>query len=188
MVRAQPFWRGAIVAALGLGVLAGCQHGAPRGNPGALLSDSRETPPRLKPNQVADVQMALGRSAEQRGDLAQAAAFYQQTLKQDLDRADAWHRLAVVHDRQGKFRESAEMYRKALAARPGDPAVFCDIGYSCYLQGRFAEATMNLRQAIVLQPDNSRAHNNLGLVLARCGQEVEALAEFRKGGCNEADA
>src|SRR5581483_4349081 len=81
-----------------------------------------------------------------------------------------------------------EMYRKALALRPGDPDIFCDVGYSFYLQRRWAEAEMNLRQAIALRPNHARAHNNLGLLLARTGRDAESLAEFRRAGCAEAEA
>src|SRR5713226_7225944 len=47
---------------------------------------------------------------------------------------------------------------------------------------------MNLAQAIALNPDNRRAHNNLGLVLAQNARPKDALVEFRLGGCNEAEA
>jgi tetratricopeptide (TPR) repeat protein len=39
-----------------------------------------------------------------------------------------------------------------------------------------------------LAPDHARAHNNLGLVLAHSGRTEDALAQFHKAGCNEADA
>jgi Flp pilus assembly protein TadD len=47
---------------------------------------------------------------------------------------------------------------------------------------------MSLRRAIDLDPGNQRAHNNLGLTLARSGRAEEALAEFRRAGCNVAGA
>src|SRR5262249_20473956 len=121
----------------------------------------------ITPAQEADVQITLGRAAEQGGDLDQAMAAYRAALSRDKRRADAYARLAVLHDKQGKFRESAELYRKALEARPGDPDVYCDMGYSFYLQRRWAEAEMNLRQAVSLNPDHRRAHNNLALLLVR---------------------
>lgn len=186
MVRAHRLWRGALTVTLGLGLAAGCEH-SQRPTPGALLTDGGKTT-RLSARQVADVQFAVGRSAEQRGEFQQATAAYQQALKQDPSRTDAMMRLAILHDRQGQFRESAELYRKALAAQPGHPQVYANLGYSLYLQGHWADAEMNLRQALVLEPTDLRAHNNLGLVLARTGRGEEALAEFRKGGCNEADA
>ena len=47
---------------------------------------------------------------------------------------------------------------------------------------------MCLRQAIALKPRLARAHNNLGLLLARDGKIDEALAEFRAAGCRPAEA
>ena len=81
-------------------------------------------------------------------------AAYGEAVERDGSRADAYARMAVLHDKQGKFRESAELYRKALSGAPGDPDIFCDMGYSFYLQRRWAEAEMNLRQAIALNREH----------------------------------
>ena len=134
------------------------------------------------------MQVAMGRTAELGGDLDTAMAAYNEALKNDPHRADANQRLAVVHDRLGRFQESAGYYAKALAAAPGDAEIFCDKGYSLYLQRRWAEADMCLRQAIALKPKLARAHNNLGLLLARDDKVDEALAEFRAAGCRPAEA
>jgi Tfp pilus assembly protein PilF len=134
------------------------------------------------------VQVALARSLEQRGDTAQAMAAYKEALRLDPSRADAGLRLAVLYDKEGKFKESLPLYEKALAACPGTPDIFCDMGYSLYLQRRFGEAEINFRQAVALAPEHVRAHNNLGLVLAHSGRPEEAVAEFRRAGCTEADA
>src|SRR5262249_1772758 len=84
--------------------------------------------------------------------------------------------------------ESAEHYRKALEVRPGDPDVFCDMGYSLYLQRRWAEAEINLRQAVALNPDHRRGHNKPPPAPARASPPGGALAEFRKGGSDPARA
>src|SRR5207249_11041503 len=125
---------------------------------------------------------------EKRGDVEGATAAYTEALKKDPGRVDALVRLAVLNDRQGKFRDSEAQYRKALAAQPDNADLHCNRGYSLYLQQRWAEAEQSLRQAIALRPDHLRAHNNLGAVLARSGHETEALEEFRRGGCSPADA
>ena len=72
--------------------------------------------------------------------------------------------------------------------QPGDPDIFCDMGYSFYLQRRWAEAEMNLRQAIAVNPDHQRAHNNLALLLVRDNRLDDALAEFRKAGSEPVQA
>src|SRR5262249_46912054 len=72
--------------------------------------------------------------------------------------------------------------------QPGDAEVYCDMGYSFYLQRRWAESEMNLRQALAVNPDHQRAHNNLALVLVRNDRLEDALAGFRKGGSDPVQA
>jgi Tfp pilus assembly protein PilF len=50
------------------------------------------------------------------------------------------------------------------------------------------DAEETFRQCLVLAPQHTRAHNNLGMVLARTDRCEQALAEFRRAGCTEADA
>src|SRR5262245_60952240 len=188
MARQVRHCRGRAAAALGLTLLAGCLSGNPRPNPASLLPGAGEPSPPLRASQVADVQVAMGRTLEKRGSTEQAQEMYQKALKQDPSRTDAYGRLAVLHDRQGKFKESEELYRKALATRPDDAGLLCNRGYSLYLQRRWAEAEAALRRALALAPGHRRAQNNLGLVLAQVGRHEEALASFRRAGCTEADA
>jgi Tfp pilus assembly protein PilF len=192
MMGSRPFRLGAWVMALGGACVAGCQH--PRGSepppaiPAILKPAGGSEHTTLKPQQRADIKIALGRSMEQRGEETQAMGQYSEALTNDPTRWDAWLRLAVLHDRQGKFAESEAEYRKALALKPGDPDIYCNVGYSFYLQQRWVESEMNLRQAIALRSDHARAHNNLGMVLAQTSRVNEAMLEFRKGDCTGGDA
>jgi Flp pilus assembly protein TadD len=176
------------VLVLGVACLAGCQLPDRLAAPASVVQAPEEIPSELGPRQVADLKVAVGQTLEKRGQVAEAMAAYAEAVKADPSRGDAWLRQAVLSDQQGKFAESAELYTKALALRPGDPDLYCDMGYSLYLQQRWAEAEMNLRQALALRPDHRRAHNNLGLVLAHTDRAEEAVAEFRRAGCSEADA
>ena len=183
MMQKRRSWPDLLAVAVAVACLTGCQHSGPQAK--ALLDGGPKEPVALNPTQLADVQIGYARSLEKRGQEDQALARYSEAVKQDPNRADAWMHLAMLHDRQGKFSDSTEMYRKALALKPGDPDIFCNLGYSFYLQQRWGEAEMNLRQAIALRPDHARAHNNLGLLLARTRHDEEALAEFRKGNARE---
>jgi len=176
-----------VAAAVTFAHLVGCHQLSPSVHSQIPPGESEKASP-LNQRQVADVQVGLGRTLENQGELEQAAAAYWEALKRDPDRGDAYLRLAIVYDRQGRFSESGELYGKALAAQPGNPEIYCDRGYSLYLQHAWSEAEMNLRQAIALQPANARAHNNLGLVLGHAGRVEESLDEFRKAGCTESDA
>lgn len=177
-----------MAAAVWLAGLSGCQHSPQRPQGPTVMLGSPDRAHKVTARQAADVQYAIGRSLELRGEGEQAMAAYREALRRDPHRADAQARLAILYDQQGRFDESAALYRNALAAQPGNPDLYCDMGYSLSLQHRWAEAEMNLRQAIALAPNHRRAHNNLGLVLAHAGRPDDALAEFRKGGCDEADA
>ena len=182
---------GKVLAAGALIGLAGCQQvpsrpGAP--SPLGWGNEPKGGRTTITPAQEADVQISMGRAAEQQGDLDQAMAAYRAALDRDRRRADAYARLAILHDKQGKFHESADLYRKALALRPGDADIFCDMGYSFYLQRRWAEAEMNLRQSIAINPEHRRAHNNLALLLVRDSRLGDALAEFGKAGSDPVQA
>ena len=78
-------------------------------------------------------------------------------------------------------------YQTALKKDPKNPNLLADYGYHCYLQQRWKEGEANLREAIVLNPELHRAHNNLGLLLARTGRVDEAAKEFVRAGCSEAE-
>jgi Tfp pilus assembly protein PilF len=166
---------------------AGCKHDQAVPNTfGGTAAEDRPGP--VTPQMKADYRFSQGKVLELRGDREAALAAYQEAVKQDPSRWDAYQRLAILHDLQGKFRESEELYRKALAAKPGNADVYNSMGYSYYLQQRWAEAEVALRQALAIQPEHRKAHNNLGKVLARNYRPEEALVEFRRGGCSEADA
>jgi Flp pilus assembly protein TadD len=169
-------------------LLAGCQLFDTRPTPTTSVLPPPEKAPKLNTAQVADVKIAFAKTLERRGDYDQAEAAFAEALKTNPQRADALTHLACLRDRKGKFTDSAELYRKALALKPGDADIYCNLGYSCYLQRRWADAVTNLKQAIALRPEHRQAHNNLGLVLAQTDRAEEALAEFRKAGCSEADA
>jgi Flp pilus assembly protein TadD len=155
--------------------------------PSAAAATHEDTP-KLSPAQTADVKIAYARTLEQQGAHERAMAIYVDALKLDPSRADAFGRLAVLYDQQGKSKEAADMYNKALAADPKNPDLHCNLGYSYYLRSDWTKAEASLRQALALAPNHSRAHNNLGMVLAHTGHCNEALAEFRRAGCSQADA
>jgi Tfp pilus assembly protein PilF len=181
---------GMAFVACGALISAGCQQMQLNRTPPMKKATSETPQPQtnLSAAQQADMQIAMGRVTENQGDLAGAMAAYRAAVTRDQKSAEAHARMAVVHDKQGEFRESAELYRKALQLSPGNPDIFCDMGYSLYLQRRWAEAEMNLRQAISLNPNLARAHNNLAMLLARDMRVEAALEEFRKAGSDEATA
>lgn len=191
MLRIDSRMRLALGAAVCLALLGGCA--GPGHERLAFWSENKPATataesPVLDSRQTAEVQLALGRTAEQQEQWPAAMRIYRQLLDADPEHPDATHRLAILHDRQGEFEQSSQWFQKALKLKPGDPDVFCDIGFSLYSQGRYAEAEINLRQAIAVKPDHARAQNHLGLVLAQQGDQEAALDAFRRANRSPAHA
>ena len=136
----------------------------------------------ITPAQQADVQIAMGRAAENQGDIGSAEVAYREALKRDKKRGDAHLHLANIQTLKGEYRQAGEEYQKALESSPGNADVFCDMGYSLYLQQKSEDAERNLKQALAIEPNHPRAHNNLALVYAHMERTEEALTEFQRAG------
>jgi Flp pilus assembly protein TadD len=179
----------------GLSVVVGCSGGGEKNrtsslgplSPMARLAERRVST-KITNGQTLNVQLALARTLETKVETEQAIAAYRNISKRFPHDPTAVHRLAILYDQQGRFGESKKLFRKALRLQPGNPDIFCDLGYSLYCQQRWREAERNLQQAIELEDDHARAHNHLGLLLSQLDRREEALAEFRKAGRSKAEA
>jgi Tfp pilus assembly protein PilF len=169
-------------------VIVGCQLADFRGKRDSARGESLGDAERLSSNQISDVKVSLARSLEQQGKSDRALETYQEVLQKNPEQPIALWRLAVLQDRKGEFQESEPLYRRAIKIAPKNPDLHCDFGYSLYLQRRWGEAEDQLREAIALKPHHRRAHNNLGLLLASTERTDDALAEFKKSGCDLAQA
>jgi Flp pilus assembly protein TadD len=183
-VRALGF--GLVAAALVLG--AGCRGAGRRGEHASSGLLNSGNPAKVSRRQAADVEVALGRTLQESGDLKAAEAAFRDALAKDPRRADAEARLAILAEERGDPKQAEEHFERALKLAPKDPDILCDRGYSLYLQRRWADAESCLRKALKEDPRHARGHNNLGLVLARQGDREGALAEFARAGCDRADA
>jgi Flp pilus assembly protein TadD len=143
---------------------------------------------RITPAKQADLQITFGKVAERQGDIEGAEAAYRHALKRDRTRGDAQLYLANMQTLKGDYRTAQLEYQKALELNPGNVDVFCDIGYSFYLQRKWDEAERNLKQALAIMPNHRRSQNNLALLYAHTDRPNEALAEFRRAGNSLADA
>ena len=132
--------------------------------------------------QVANVQMVLAQTLERQGQLEQAQLAYTRLASRENAPVEAFHRLARIHDKMGRGAEASPLYERYLAERPEDSHAHGDYGYSLYLRREWKASEHHLRQALTLQPNNTRARNNLGLLLARTGRADEALHQFKLAG------
>lgn len=131
--------------------------------------------------------LAKAHNAESADRLEQAREIYEQMIRDYPDRAEPYHRLGLVADRQRRHREARALYEQALILKPLDAEILNDLGYCFYLHGQLDKAESALAKAIAIQPSESRFRNNYGLVLGHQGRLEEALESFRRAG-SEADA
>lgn len=113
-----------------------------------------------------------------------AAGLYRDVLEQDPQHSAAWHRLAVVSAEQGDVDTARDCFQKALRITPESAELHSDYGYFCYLLNRWDESGEHLTRAVMLNPENSLAHTNLGLLAARRGNAASAVQHFRRAGCS----
>lgn len=187
-MRQSPLQTIAIVLGALLTLASGCQMA---GRPADSQTVRTKKDPATKPptpEQALDVQLALARTMEQQHESDQATSIYQNIIQRHPKCGPAVHRLAIVYDQAKRFDESGPLFKQALKLQPGNAEIYCDLGYSEYLQRRWAESEANLRQAIQLQPEFLRAHNHLGMLLARTDRRDEGIAEFRRAGCTQTQA
>ena len=151
-------------------------------------SDLSEVPPPLRPEQKADIQLALAISADRQGRTDEAKKAYEEIIQLVPQQADAHHRLAVLLSRQGECEAAEVHYRRAVQLEPANARFHGDQGYNYYLQEKWVEAEASLRRAIELDDGLAHARNNLGMLLARTGREQEAMQQFAKAGCDRAQA
>ncbi|MEP3482671.1 MAG: tetratricopeptide repeat protein [Fuerstiella sp.] len=120
------------------------------------------------------------------------------------------HPLAVLYDRKGQFGLAEQEYQRAMSDGKPSPSLLNDFGYFRYVQGRLDEAKDLLERAIALSPEDNQAkvnlamahaasedyesayelfrssvgpaaaHQNIGLILLRSGQEEQAIAHLQQ--------
>ncbi|MDZ7619776.1 MAG: tetratricopeptide repeat protein, partial [Patescibacteria group bacterium] len=126
--------------------------------------------------------LTLARLAEQRGKTLEAERLYRSILERDPSNPGAYHRLAVVQCKKGRFEDANAYFDQALRLKPDDPTLICDAGYCQYLQQRNDLAEPLFRQALSIDPQHESATNNLALVLGEKGDDRAAFALFRQMG------
>jgi len=95
-------------------------------------------------------------------------------LKQEPDNVQALNALGyTLADRTNRYREAAELVRRAYDLRPEDPAIIDSMGWVMYRLGRLEEAEGYLRRALVKHFDAEIAAH-LGEVLWVRGRQDEA--------------
>jgi predicted O-linked N-acetylglucosamine transferase (SPINDLY family) len=96
-------------------------------------------------------------------------------------------RSAVLHHQAGRLAEAEPLYRRVLAARPGNTQAVHYLGLLLHQKGEQVEALGLLRRAMALSPNDSRIMLNTAQVLLSLGKAREAIELYRKALANRAE-
>jgi predicted O-linked N-acetylglucosamine transferase (SPINDLY family) len=89
-------------------------------------------------------------------------------------------KIAVEHQRVGRFAAAEEIYRRILVVEPDQVNALHLLGVAAYQRGDLESAIDHIRRAISLQGTVGAFHNNLGLAFQERGQADEAVACYRR--------
>ena len=131
----------------------------------------------------------FGSACERAGQFDRAVALFSRVLetKPEAGRAadfkayvDALNYMAYMHAERGlELERSLRQVNEALAIRP-DSAAFIDTrGWIYYMQGRYEEAHAEIQRAIALLPGDPTLAEHMGDVLAKLGNQEEAITWWK---------
>jgi tetratricopeptide (TPR) repeat protein len=104
-------------------------------------------------------------------------------------RTDSQLSLADSLQKQGKFDEAIEAYRKVLANDPNNSNAHNNLGSLLVRKGLMQDALKEFRLSLAIKPDQATVHTNIGYILGETHHLPEAVEEYNKAlQLNPADA
>jgi len=100
---------------------------------------------------------------ERKGDLSGAEREWRLWLHDHPKDAEAFASLGVLLSKEGKYKDAASAYRKALAVNAKLPGIQLNLGLAEFKQGEFEAAIAPFRSALAAEPNNMQARTLLGL-------------------------
>jgi hypothetical protein len=101
-------------------------------------------------------------------------------LNKEPDSFDSLILLGVAAAQSDRMREAAELFGRAVAARPNDALAHFNRGNALLELKRPEEALASYERALKFAPNFAKAHNNRGLALKDLGRMPEALAGYEQ--------
>jgi tetratricopeptide (TPR) repeat protein len=122
---------------------------------------------------------------EERGrkyaDAEQSAQKAEQMARENSGRETAWFMLGSIYERQKKFDQAEQQFRKVLDANPNNAAVLNYYGYMLADRGvRVDEASSLIQRALKQDPTNGAYLDSLGWAYYRQNKFTEAEEYLRK--------
>ena len=115
---------------------------------------------------------------QQRGQLAQAEALYQQVLELQPQHFDALHFLGIISLQTKQLQRAVELIGNAIRINPRNAAAYNNRGIALHGLNRLDEALASCERAIFLKPNYAEAYYNRGNALRDLKRFDEALASY----------
>jgi tetratricopeptide (TPR) repeat protein len=80
----------------------------------------------------------------------------------------------------GYLDQAAESFQQVIAAKPGDPEAYYNLGTLNLRRNDLEQARHYLEQTVKLKPDYPEAWNNLGMIAAQQQQTDQAIKDFQQ--------
>jgi len=115
------------------------------------------------------------------GDAEQSAQKAEQLAHDNSDRETAWFMLGAIYERQKKFDQAEQQFRKVLDVNPNNAPVLNYYGYMLADRGmRLEEATSMIQRAVTQEPNNGAYLDSLGWAYYKQNKLAEAEEYLRK--------
>ncbi|HKS79923.1 MAG TPA: tetratricopeptide repeat protein [Candidatus Acidoferrales bacterium] len=114
-------------------------------------------------------------------DAEQSAVKAEQLSQAGSDKEAAWFMLGAIYERQKKYDQAEQQFRKVLQENPNDAPVLNYYGYMLADRGvRLEEATNLIQRAVRQEPNNGAYLDSLGWAYYKASKLAEAEEYLRK--------
>jgi tetratricopeptide (TPR) repeat protein len=117
-------------------------------------------------------------SLHRQGQLAEAAARYEQVLAREKKNTDAVYFLATIHCQQGRLNEGIELARKAIKLDPKYAGAHHLIGLAHLQLGRTELALNDFDRAVALNPQFAEGWFDRARIQLSLGRRTQAIESF----------
>ncbi|MCB9852214.1 MAG: tetratricopeptide repeat protein [Phycisphaerales bacterium] len=124
--------------------------------------------------------VASGQMLEAQRNFPGAENQYREAIDAQPDLTIAYHRLAELYLKLGRFDDARRTLRTAIEAGADEASLRNNLGFTLMRLEQFDEAEQMFEAALSISPQFHRARMNLALLHARAGRIDESVAEFEK--------
>ena len=121
-----------------------------------------------------------GRTLVRNPDWKNNDAIFTKTAQASPNSVKTAYNYALVLNNTGRFAESIDWYRHAVAIWPGHYNAWFNLGNTLSRVGRFEESAAAYHKAIELMPEDTGTLHNLALTYRRMKQPEKAIETFEK--------